>query len=119
MIMTGYLIAKWLYGCVEGILTGVILCLMPLDIVFSSQIMPDLPQAALGGIAVLLFLAGKKCQNNGYFVLSGITIAVSVFTKEFAVLYYSPHHPVNIFLKNQFLYSTKSDNCIARQASVL
>jgi len=32
---------------------------------------------------------------------------------------YITHHPVNIFLKNQFLYSIKSDDCIARQASVL
>lgn len=88
LIITGYFIARILYGPVEAIITAWILCLLPLDLVFSSQIMPDLPQAALGSSALLFFLIGKKRQNNLYFVLSGIIGALALMSKEFALIYY-------------------------------
>jgi len=78
-----------LYGSIEGIIVALLLCLLPLDIVFSSQIMPDLPQSAFGSSALLFLLLGKKQQNKLYFILSGIMLALAVMTKEFALIYYS------------------------------
>ena len=88
MIIAGYFMGRILYGSIEGIIVALILCLIPLDLVFSSQIMPDLAQAALGSSGLLFFLLGKKRQNNLFFILSGIVMALSLMTKEFALIYY-------------------------------
>ena len=88
LIVTGYFTARILYGPVEGIIIALILCLIPLDVVFSSQIMPDMPQAALGSGAVLFFLIGRERQRSLYFILSGIAVAFSLMSKEFALIYY-------------------------------
>ena len=88
MIVAGYFMGKVLYGSIEGIIVALILCLIPLDLVFSSQIMPDLAQAALGSSGLLFFLVGKKRQSKLFFILSGIVMALSLMTKEFALIYY-------------------------------
>jgi len=88
LVITGYFIARIIYGPVEGVIIALILCLIPLDVVFSSQIMPDLPQSALGSSALLFFLLGGKRQNNLYFILSGIILALALMSKEFALIYY-------------------------------
>jgi len=88
MILTGYFMGKVLYGPIEGIIAALILALLPLDLVFSSQIMPDLPQTVLGSSAILFFLVGKKSKNSLFFILSGTVMALSLMTKEFAIIYY-------------------------------
>jgi 4-amino-4-deoxy-L-arabinose transferase-like glycosyltransferase len=88
LIATGYCIATILYGSIEAIIVAVLLCLIPLDIVFSSQIMPDLPQSVLGSNAFLFLLLGMKQQNKLCFIVSGIMVALAVMTKEFALIYY-------------------------------
>jgi 4-amino-4-deoxy-L-arabinose transferase-like glycosyltransferase len=87
MIIIGYGMARVCYGPVEGVMVTIILSLLPLDIVFSSQVMPDLPQSVLGSAAILCFLVGQKKENKFYFIISGILLSLSIMTKEFACIY--------------------------------
>lgn len=88
LILAGYLIGNVLYGSREGIITALIMCFMPVEIVFSLQIMPDVPQAAFFSSAVFLLLLGREKQNILYIILSGITLALCVMCKEFASIYF-------------------------------
>ena len=88
LILSSYLIGNLMYGYWEGIISALIMCFLPIEIVFSSQIMPDVPQSAFFGVATFLFLLGRKKQNILYIILSGIVLALCVMSKEFAVIYF-------------------------------
>jgi hypothetical protein len=87
LVGAGYGMGRILFGRAEAVVTASLLCLLPLDTVFASQVMPDLPQAALGAAALLLFAAGLQRGHALLHAAAGGILGLALLTKEFSCVF--------------------------------
>jgi hypothetical protein len=70
------------------IISILLLTFFPLNVIYSTRIMPDVPSTLFATLGVLLFLIGEKKRKNYFFVLSGISIGIGYLIKELAVIFF-------------------------------
>ena len=77
-----YKIGSLLFNYQVGLLAGFFLSIMPIDIIFSTRITPDVPVAFFMMLSIYLFLQGVRADHAGWFVASGIATGVGYLAKE-------------------------------------
>ena len=85
LVFLGGWLGKKLFGPVEGIIAASLLAFFPLDVVFSSQLMPDLPLATWLALSVSLSVAASIRGSIVLFFASGVALGVAALTKEFSI----------------------------------
>ena len=77
-IVSVFYIGKILVDYKVGLVSAAILSFYPVDIVFSTQLVPTTPVTAFVTLGLLLFLYGEKMEKKlTLFVLSGVMIGLS------------------------------------------
>lgn len=71
-LMLVFLIGKHYGGWTVGLLAMLVLTAFPLDLVFSSQMMPDLPLGTVMGLTFYLLLLAEKKQSRLIALLAGL-----------------------------------------------
>ncbi|MBI2135159.1 glycosyltransferase family 39 protein [Candidatus Woesearchaeota archaeon] len=89
MILIFYF-GRFLFGEKVGLLSAFLLSFFPLDVIFATRLVSDLPSAFFIGLGVFLFLLGERCQKklkmNLSYILSGLFIGIAYTFRETAVL---------------------------------
>jgi hypothetical protein len=112
LVFLGGWLGRRLFGPTEGIMAACVLAFLPLDIVFSTQLMPDLPLAAWIAASVCLAIAASDRASLAVYFLAGAALGIAALTKEFAIAALM-FIPLLVFLQ------AKSDNTIGRGITAL
>ncbi len=80
-----YRIGLLLFTARAGLLAAFFLAIMPIDIVFSTRITPDVPIAFFMMLSIYLFLKGLKANTAIWFFTSGLAIGAGYLAKESAI----------------------------------
>ena len=81
-----YKIGLLLFNYRVGLFAGFFLAIMPLDIIFSTRVTPDVPIAFFMSLGVYLFLKGMEQNKAWCFYGAGIAAGVGYLTKETAMI---------------------------------
>ncbi len=63
-----------------GLLAAFFLSIYPLDIIYATQTMTDVPLSFLTALSALLFILGMRENNAKFFLLSGIVLGLAYLT---------------------------------------
>ena len=80
-----YKIGLLLFDAQVGLFAGFFLSLMPIDIIFSTRITPDVPVAFFMMLSIYLFLKGLRANKALWFFASGIAAGGGYLAKESAI----------------------------------
>ncbi len=86
-IILTYLIGRELFNNQTGLLAALLLAFLPLDIIYSTTITPDVPTAFYLALSVYLFIIGNKKSNKLLQYSSGIAIGLAWLVKNLAIIY--------------------------------
>ena len=81
-----YKIGWLLFNYRVGLFAGFFLAIMPLDIIFSTRVTPDVPIAFFMSLGVYLFLKGMEQKKSWCFYFAGIAAGIGYLTKETAMI---------------------------------
>lgn len=92
-IVTSFFLGRLLFGMKAGIFSAIFLSFVPLHILFSSSIIPSIPETMWAGLAVWLFCAveqrwkknGSRCQYIKLFAVGSLT-GISYLCRETGVV---------------------------------
>ena len=80
-VYLGYLFAAWLRGERAGIIAAMIMAFFPLDIIYATQVMVDVPLSFCYLLALYWFMladkSGSAQAKRLYFVLSGCALGIA------------------------------------------
>jgi dolichyl-phosphate-mannose-protein mannosyltransferase len=113
--LLAYVIARQLFGPMAGLISIVILAILPLDISMASTLLPDAIAAfwANLGMALVIINANKdeKIHTILFPILAGVCFGVSWLCKE-TVAYLSPVVAIYYLLKSRSISSLVSLTCV-------
>ena len=72
-----------------GLIAAFLLSFFPLDVIFATKLLPDLPSAFFLSLGVLFFLLAEKKENfkpKIYYSISGLSIGIAYIIRESALL---------------------------------
>lgn len=97
-----FYLGKHFFNEKTGLVAAFLLSFYPLDVVYATRLLPDIPSAFFMGLGVLLFLYGEKYQDkqNIYFIFSGISLGIAYLVKEVSLL-------MGLFFAAYFIYKKK------------
>jgi len=83
-----YYLGNHFFNEKTGLISAFLLSFYPLDVVYATRLLPDIPSALFMGLGVLLFLYGEKYQKKQYlyFILSGFSLGIAYLIKEVSLL---------------------------------
>ena len=101
-ILLIFFLGKYFFNDKVGITAAFLLSFYPLDVFFSTRLLPDLPAAFFMGLSVLLFFYGEdnKKKQNLYYTLSGIALGLGYLIKEVTLL-------MGLFYLSYIIYKRK------------
>src|SRR3989344_4068711 len=89
-ILLIYHLGKLFFNKKIGLMAAFLLSFFPLNVNYATQAYPDLAQAFFTGLAVYFFFLGEKGSKQFYqalwYLLTGLSIGVSVLTKESGII---------------------------------
>jgi hypothetical protein len=93
-ILTSFFLARCLFGFKAAVYSSLFLTFIPLHIIYSSRIMPSLPETAWGGVAIFLFVLNIIKKRNGFFLKSfqhinfsvGLLIGIAYLCRETGII---------------------------------
>lgn len=90
-ILLIYFFGKSFFNAKIGLLAAFLLAIFPLDVIYSTRFLSDLPSAFFSSLAIYIFLKCEKMQNNNYkkyalYLFCGILMGISFSIREMAVL---------------------------------
>ena len=85
LVFLGGWLGEKLFGPIEGIIVALLLAFLPIDVVFSTQLMPDLALAAWLALSVSFLVAASIHGTLVLFFISGVALGVAALTKEFSI----------------------------------
>jgi len=85
-VIVTYLLGKELFNEKIGLLSAFLLSIFPLDIIYSTQVGPDIPFQLLSAVSVLCFIKGENDKKTLYSFLSGLFIGLSYIAKSEVLL---------------------------------
>jgi len=71
--------------CIK-IIAVLLLTFFPLNVVYSTRIMPEMPLVLFTGLAILFFIYGTNRKNDLFLIFSGISIGLAYLVKESAII---------------------------------
>jgi len=85
-ILIVYLIGKELFNSKTGLIAAFLLSIFPLDVIYSTQIGPDIPFQFFSILSLFFLLKSEKSKNRIkpriYILLSGLSLGLSYLFKE-------------------------------------
>ncbi len=89
-VLAAFLLGRRLFSDRAGLLAALLMAVYPLEVVLSTQALPDVPLAVCGGLAVLAFLRGEEARLSGRecsraFLLCGLLVGLGYLAKVTAV----------------------------------
>lgn len=103
-IVLTYAISKLLFNEKIGLLSAFLLSFFPMDVIYSTRLMPDLPAAFFVALSVYLFLKSEKTyketSSSILCLFSGISLGISYLMKEISLL-------IALFFGAYILYNRK------------
>lgn len=85
-VFLAYLIGKELFNKKTGLIAAFLLAVLPLEVVYATTIVPDVPLAFFLALSVYLFIKAQKANNKWLFLFSGISIGLAWLVKTIAVI---------------------------------
>ncbi len=85
-ILVAFYIGKTLFNEKVALLAAFFMSFFPVDVVYSTTLVPDIPVAFFMGLSVCLFLYGERYGNSIYYYLSGVSIGLAWLVKGLALL---------------------------------
>ncbi|MEM5835124.1 MAG: glycosyltransferase family 39 protein [Candidatus Aenigmatarchaeota archaeon] len=85
-IIVTYFIGKELFNEEVGILGAFLLSILPLDIIYSTQVGPEIPLQFFSSSSILLFIKSEKSKSYIYAFLSGLMLGFSYLAKSVIVV---------------------------------
>jgi len=93
-IASAFLISRMLFGFQAAIFSAIFLTVIPIHIIYSTRIMPSLPETAWGGISILLLCVierrnqkGISCFSNLIYLFIGILIGMAYLCRETGIIF--------------------------------
>ena len=90
VVVVGYLMGKYLQGERAGLLAGMLLAIFPLEIIFASQPMADVPLSFFLLTSLYYFLRADESKairiKRWLFLVSGLALGLAYATKFVAIL---------------------------------
>src|SRR3989338_6989554 len=81
---------KFLFNEKVGLVAAFLLSFFPLDVLYSTRLLSDLPSAFFSGLSIFLFLKAEKIVRKPYsylfYALSGVALGISFTIREMAVM---------------------------------
>jgi len=103
-IILMYKFGKLLFNEKTGLMGAFLLSFFPLDVVFSTKLMTDLPAAFFVALSVYFFLKSEKLnkslRSNLYLIFSGLFLGIAYLTKELSLL-------IGLFFLTYIIYNRK------------
>lgn len=81
VIILIYYFGKLLFNTQVGLLSAFLLSFFPLDVIFATQLYPDIPLEFFLSLGIFFFLKGEKTDKRMYYLLSGIFIGIAYFCR--------------------------------------
>jgi len=85
-VAVAYGIGKILFNEKVGLASAFLMSFYPIEVIYGTTIVPDVPLAFFLGLSVLLFFIGEKKNKNIYYLLGGIAIGAGWLVKSLAIL---------------------------------
>lgn len=93
-VVLGYLFGEMFFNKKVGIITAFLMSFFPLNVIYGTRIMPDVPLAFFMGLSVFLFFKGEKSKGSFYNInkkyiflfLSGIFLVISYLIKPTGII---------------------------------
>ena len=77
---------KMLFSEKAGLVAAFLLSFFPLDVIFSTRLLPDFPAAFFMALAVFLFLKAEKSDSNVSYFVAGLSWGIAYLIKEISIL---------------------------------
>jgi 4-amino-4-deoxy-L-arabinose transferase-like glycosyltransferase len=109
-VIVAYYIGKILFGTGTGLASAFLMAIFPIEVIYATTIVPDIPVAFFMGLSVCLFLYGEKKDNRIYYFLGGTAIGLAWLVKSLAILiilFYIIYFILDKFLDFKYLISKK------------
>ena len=81
-VTLAFLLGKYFFDERTGLVAALLLSFFPHEVIYSTQIIPDIPIAFYLGLTALLFILGEKNNSKKFFLLSGLIYGIAYTTKE-------------------------------------
>jgi len=85
-VVVAYYIGKTIFGVRTGLASAFLMAIFPIEVVYATTIVPDVPVAFFMGLSVCLFLIGEKSDNKIYYLFAGIAIGLAWLVKSLSIL---------------------------------
>lgn len=85
-IIVTYFIGKELFNKKVGLIASFLLSIFPLDIIYSTQVGPEIPLQFFSALAILFFIKSEKNKNLLFALITGVSIGLSYLTKSVIVV---------------------------------
>jgi 4-amino-4-deoxy-L-arabinose transferase-like glycosyltransferase len=85
-IFVTYLLGKELFDEKVGLVASFLMSIFPLDIIYSTQVGPEIPLQFFTVTAMLFFIKSEKTKSFLYALISGIFVGLSYLAKSVVVL---------------------------------
>lgn len=89
-IIVIFYFGKFLFDENVGLIAAFLLSFFPLDVLYSTRLLSDLPSAFFAGLSIILFLKAEKITtkkiNYLFYMLSGICLGIAFTIREMAIL---------------------------------
>lgn len=85
-VIVAFFIGKILFNNRVAILASLLMTFYPLEVIYSTHIVPDVPVAFFMGLSILMFLYAEKNNKSKFFILSGVIMGLAYLVKNTALL---------------------------------
>ncbi len=85
-----YKLGELLFHQKAGLIAAGMLACYPLNIIYSTRIMPDIPLAFFLGLSIYFFMRGHRAEKNEYFICAGICLGLAWLIKAVAAVQLVP-----------------------------
>lgn len=81
-----FYLGRHLFDEKTGLMAAFLLSFFPLDVIFSTRLLPDFPSAFFMALSVFLFLKAEQKKLKSYYLASGLSWGIAYLIKEIAIL---------------------------------
>jgi hypothetical protein len=85
-IIITYFLGKELFNEKVGLVASFLMSIFPLEIIYSTQVGPEIPTQFFSGASILFFIIAEKLRKNLYYFISGIFLGFCYLSKSVVIL---------------------------------
>ncbi|MBI4451964.1 glycosyltransferase family 39 protein [Candidatus Woesearchaeota archaeon] len=81
-----FYLGRFMFNEKTGLVAALLLSFYPLDVIFSTRLLPDFPSAFFMALSVLFFLKAEKFSSKRHYLYSGLSWGIAYLIKEMAIV---------------------------------